>query len=162
MAISTLIVAGGLSSAAWAHHDSGTLPLKETDKADACVADGQQIRVSVKGASHQGLVKVELYKPADKFLKDETRKIRVAADDKPFRVCINIDAPGTFAIAGYNDLDADRKLDKSWNFKPQEPFGVVNSDRLKKKKRPKFKQVSFDVGVNGVDVDLILVDPKAD
>ena len=160
--ISGLMIAGGFAPSVWAHHDSDSLPLVETDKADVCAPGTQQIRVTVKGAQHQGLVKVELYKPEDKFLKDETRKVRVPAHNEPFQVCINLDAPGTYAIAGYNDLDADRKLDKTWKFRPKEPFGVVNQHRLKKKKRPKFEQISFEVGATGVDVDLILVDPKAD
>lgn len=150
------------SGAAHAHHETDSLPLFERDLADACDDSGQQIRVTVKGAQHQGLAKVELYRPDDKFLKDESRKVRVPASDEPFRVCINIPEPGTYAIVGYNDLDADRKLDKTWNFKPKEPFGVVNAHRLTKKKRPKFHEVSFEVGSEGADVDLILVDPKAD
>jgi len=153
-----LVVLSGFSPA-FAHHESDTLPLFPRDAADACVDGSQQIRVTVKDAQHKGLVKVELYRPDDKFLRDETRKARVAASDIPFRVCFDIAEPGTYAIVGYNDLDADRKLDKKL-FKPKEPFGAVNSDKLKnRKKRPKFKQVSFEVGPQGADVDLILVDP---
>ncbi len=148
------------TSAAQAHHESETLPLRAGDAADTCVANSQQIRVTVKGTTHKGLLKVELYKPDDKFLKDESRKVRLPAKDGPMMVCLNIDAPGTFAVTGYHDLDADRSLDKSWNFKPKEPFGVVNAETLKEKKRPKFEQVSFEVGPKGADVILILVDPK--
>lgn len=149
------------SSSAYAHHETETLPLYPRDAADVCDDNALQVRVTVKDAFHQGLAKVELYKPNDKWLKDETRKVRVPASDKPFRVCMNLESVGTYAIVGYNDLDADRKLDKSITFKPKEPFGVVNQDRLKKKARPKFDQVSFEVGPGGIDVDLILVDPRA-
>jgi len=156
-----MVMAMVFAAPAAAHHDTDTLPLYPRDMADACDDTAQQIRVTVKGAQHKGLVKVELYKPDDKFLKDESRKVRVPASDEPFRVCMNVDAPGTYAVAGYNDLDANRKIKMSWTFKPKEPFGVVNSDRLKKKKRPKFHQVSFEVGAEGADVTLILVDPNA-
>ncbi len=160
--ILSALITAGIASSAFAHHETDSLPLFPADAADTCDDTAMQIRVTVKGAQHKGIAKVEFYRPNDKFLKDETRKVRVPASDKPFRVCINIDEPDTFAVAGYNDLDADRKLDKSFPFKPKEPFGVVNSDRLKKKKRPKFKEVSFEVGPGGADVVLILVDPKAD
>ena len=154
--IATLMTISGAQQAL-AHHETDSLPLYPRDAADQCVDDGLQIRVTVEGAQHKGLVKVELYSPDDKFLKDETRKVRVPASDEPFRVCMNIDAPGTYAVAGYNDLDADRKIDKKL-FKPDEPFGVVNSDKVEGKKRPKFHQVSFEVGEKGADVKLILID----
>lgn len=154
------LMISAFTAPAFAHHETDTLPLYPRDKADACDDNTMQIRVTVKGASHVGLAKVELYKPDDNWLKDETRKVRVPAEDGPFRVCINVNEVGTYAIAGYHDQDANRKLNKSFPFKPKEPFGVVNQDKLKKKKRPKFKQVSFEVGPGGVDVDLILIDPK--
>lgn len=146
---------------AHAHHETDSLPLYPHDKPDVCVENGQQIRVTVKGAQHKGIAKVEFYKPHNKWLKDEYRKVRVPANDAPFRVCINVDEIGTYAVVGYNDLDADRRLDKKWNFKPKEPFGAVNAHKLKKKKIPKFDQVSFEVGPTGIDVELIYVDPKS-
>ena len=155
-----LMILGMIAPAATAHHETDSLPLYPRDAADVCDASATQIRVTVTGAAHQGLAKVELYKPEDNWLKDETRKVRVEAQDGPFQVCMNVE-PGTYAIVGYHDRNANRKLDKKFPFKPKEPFGVVNQDRLTKKKRPKFKQVSFVVAEGGIDVDLILVDPKA-
>ncbi len=148
-----------IAGSTWAQDNSSELPLYPRDAADVCDDNATQIRVTVTGASAQGIAKVELYKPEDNWLKDETRKVRVAAQDGPFRVCMTVE-PGTYAIAGYHDQNANRKLDKKFPFKPKEPFGVVNQDRLTKKKRPKFKQVSFVVAEGGADVNLILVDPK--
>jgi len=145
----------------YGHHETDSLPLTAIDAADQCQDGVTQIKVNVSGASHEGIAKIELYKPEDNWLKDETRKVRVPAEGGVFTVCLTVE-PGTYAIAGYHDQNANRKLDKKFPFKPKEPFGVVNQDRLTKKKRPKFKQVSFVVGEGGSVVDLILVDPKDD
>lgn len=162
----TALAALSAAPAAYAHHESGELPIYERDLPDTCVPGAQQIRVTIIGATHKGLVKLELYSDAspDDFLEKDgrLRRIRVPARDEPISVCINVDAPGRFAVAGYHDLDADRRLDKKWNFKPKEPYGLSNNPKFKVRKKPSFDVAAFDVSASGADIDFILVDLTKD
>ena len=143
-----------------AHHDSGELELYPDDAGDACIAGAQQIRVTVHGVYHEGIMKLELYNDEEGFLqkKGRLRPIRVPAEDGPQTICINVDEPGRYAVSGYHDRDGDRKLDKKWNFTPKEPYGVSNNPKIKAKRMPKFEECAFDVPTNGTDIDIILVD----
>ncbi len=148
------------SGAALAHHDSGELELYPDDAGDACIPGTQQIRVTIHGVYHQGIMKLELYNDEEGFLqkKGRLRPIRVPAEDGPQTICINVDEPGAYAVSGYHDRDGDRKLDKKWNFTPKEPYGVSNNPKIKSKRMPKFGESSFNVPSNGIDIDIILVD----
>ncbi len=153
-----------MAMSAFADHESGALPIYPRDMPDSCVAGSMQIRVTVKGATHKGLVKIELYDDEDTsdFLekKGRLRRIRVPGSDSPISFCINVDREGQYALAGYHDLDADRRLDKKW-LKPSEPLGLSSSN-FTGKKRPKFEDAAFDVGPLGADIDFNLVDLKKD
>ncbi len=155
-----------MSFEASAHHETGELPIYERDLPDQCIPGAQQIRVTIKDATHVGMVKLELYsdaKPKDFLEKDgRLRRIRVPAQDEPISLCINVDKPGRYAIAGYHDLDADRRLDKKWNFKPKEPYGLSNNPKFKTARKPDFDEAAFDVGPAGADIDFILVDLSKD
>lgn len=121
--------------------------------------DALQIRVTVHNVSKVGILKLELFGER-KFLKKEgkLRRIRVpAADDKQI-VCINLPAPGEYAVVGYHDKDGDRRLKKAWNYKPKEPYGLSNNPKIKSLKIPKFSQASLSVPMEGVDIDIHLVD----
>jgi uncharacterized protein (DUF2141 family) len=159
------VVAAGifLSGTALAHHDSDTLELYPRDASDPCVENSLQIRVNVIGVTHMGIMKLELYNSNKGFLKKKgrLRPIRVAAEDGPQKICINVPKPGRYAVAGYHDLDANRKVKKSWDFTPKEPYGLSNNPEFKKKRRPKFEEAAFDVGPQGADIDFILVDLQA-
>lgn len=152
----------GLSSNALAHHDSNTLELYPRDVADACIPGSLQIRVTINEISHVGLMKLELYAEEKGFLekKGRLRVIRVPAEDAPQLICINVPAPGSYAIAGYHDKDADRKLDKKWNFTPKEPYGLSNNPEFEALRMPKFSEAEFDVPANGRDIIINLVDLK--
>ena len=162
----TLTLSALVSTSAFAHHDSGELPIFPRDLPDTCVPGAMQIRVTIKDATHEGMVKLELYseaQPKDFLEKDgRLRRIRVPAQDEPILVCINVDKPGRFAVAGYHDLDADRRLDKKWNFKPKEPYGLSNNPKFKTKRKPKFEEAAFEVTNFGADIDFILVDLNKD
>ena len=86
------------------------------------------------------------------------RRIRVPAQDGPQKVCINLPAPGEYAVVGYHDKDGDRRLKKAWNFKPKEPYGLSNNPEIKSLRLPKFSETGFAVPMQGVDIDLHLVD----
>lgn len=160
----TILALGTLSlfcSAASADH-AEELELYSDDAGATCDTNALQIRVTVQNVSHEGIMKLELYNSEDGFLTKKARlkSYRVPAEDAPQKICINVPEPGPYAVTGYHDQDGNRKLKQKWNFTPKEPYGVSNNPR--QKKRPKFEDAVFDVGMTGADIELILVDLQAD
>lgn len=135
------------------------LELYDKDKADTCVPGALQIRVNVHNVSEGGILKLELF-GENNFLKKEgkLRRIRVPAENGPQKVCINLPRPGEFAVVGYHDKDGNRRLKKAWNFKPKEPYGLSNNPKIKSLRLPKFSETGFLVPMEGVDIDIHLVD----
>ena len=149
-----------LSQTAFGHHDTQSLELYPRDASDACIADSLKIRVTVNNVSHVGLMKLELYAEEDGFLekKGRLRRVRVEALDGPQLICINVPTAGEYAIAGYHDIDGNRKLKKKWDFTPKEPYGLSNNPEIRKRRVPKFEESVFDVFENGADITINLVD----
>jgi uncharacterized protein (DUF2141 family) len=135
------------------------LELYNKEKADTCVPGALQIRVSVNNVSEGGILKLELF-GENNFLKKEgkLRRIRVPAANSPQKVCINLPAPGEYAVVTYHDVDGDRRLKKAWNFKPKEPYGLSNNPEIKSLRLPKFSETGFSVPMEGVDIEIDLVD----
>lgn len=135
------------------------LTLYDKDKDDTCVPGALQIRVMVHNVSDGGILKLELFGEND-FLKKEgkLRRIRVPAVNGPQKICINLPAPGEYAVVGYHDKDGDRRLKKAWNYKPKEPYGLSNNPKIKSLRLPKFSETGFSVPMEGVDIDIHLVD----
>ena len=137
------------------------LELYDRDVADKCVPDSLQIRTVINGVTKKGLVKVELFGEKDFMKKSgKLRRIRVPAEDKSVMVCINVPAPGLYAISSYHDRNGDRKFDKSWNFKPKEPYGLSNNPKIETLRLPKWSETNFDVPLTGADITINLVDLK--
>ena len=132
-----------------------TLELYERDASDECVADTTQIRVTAHNIHAEGILKLELYNSKDGFLykKGRLRRVRVEAKDSPMVVCINVLKAGVYAVAGYHDLDGNRKLKQKWDFTPKEPYGLSNNPEYKKK-LPKFNDAAFNVGEKGTDIEI--------
>lgn len=125
---------------------------------DTCDPDLLQVRVTVNNIEDGGALVVELYNDdADNFLSKEARlrRVRLPATDGPMAICITIESTGTYALASYHDIDADRKLDRKWNFLPKEPFALSLNRRLKLRK-PRLEEAAFEVGESGIDLDLNL------
>lgn len=135
------------------------LKLFDRDKADTCVPGALQMRVTVHNVSKTGIVKLELF-GEHKFLKKEgkLRRIRVPAEDGSQLICINLPTPGEYAIVGYHDIDGDRRLKKAWNYKPKEPYGLSKNPKIKSMRLPKFSETAINVPMEGVDIDIHLVD----
>lgn len=135
------------------------LPLYDTDKADTCVDGALQIRVTVHNITPEGIVKLELF-GENNFMKSKgkLRRIRVPAEEGPQLACINLPTPGRYAVVGYHDKNGDRKLKKAWNFKPLEPYGLSNNPDIRALRLPKFSETSFEVPLEGVDIDINFVD----
>ena len=135
------------------------LELYDKDKADTCVPGALQIRATVHNVTKVGILKLELFGER-KFLKKEgkLRRIRVPAADDKQTVCINLPLPGEYAVVGYHDKDGNRRLKKAWNYKPKEPYGISNNPKIKALKIPKFSSAAITVPMEGVDIDIHLVD----
>lgn len=151
-------------SAAFADETSKEeLELYPRDASDECIADALQIRVKIFGVTQVGIMKIELYDADDGFLmkSGRLRSIRDAAIDGPQMMCANVSSPGTYGVAAYHDKDGNRKLKKKWDFTPREPYGLSNNPDIKSRRIPKWEEASFEVGPNGADIEIILVDLKA-
>lgn len=125
---------------------------------DVCDPETLQVRIEINNVEAGGVLVVELYNDdADNFLSKEARlrRIRVPATDGPMSMCLALDSIGTYALAGYHDKDADRKLDRKWNFLPKEPFALSLNRRLKLRK-PRLEEAAFEVGEDGIDLELNL------
>ncbi|MEO9971612.1 MAG: DUF2141 domain-containing protein [Hyphomonadaceae bacterium] len=125
---------------------------------DMCDPELLQVRIDVNNVEAGGALVVELYNDdADNFLSKEARlrRIRIPATDGPMSMCLTLGSTGTYALAGYHDKDADRKLDRKWNFLPKEPFALSLNRRLKLRK-PRLEEAAFEVGEDGIDLDLNL------
>ncbi|WP_409431811.1 DUF2141 domain-containing protein [Litorimonas sp. RW-G-Af-16] len=146
---------GPISSAGLEHG----LELYEFDGDDTCVPGALQIRATFHNTTADGILKAELFSERD-FMKSKgkLRRIRVPAKAEKTQICINLPAPGDFAVVGYHDRDGNRKLKKAWNFKPKEPYGLSNNPEIKALRLPKWSETRFAVPMTGADIDIYLVD----
>lgn len=161
LAISFPLIFAGTSMAVAEDSELGpvvhpTLELYASDASDNCVADSLQIRVTAQNIYPEGILKLELYNSEDGFLfkKGRLHRVRVEAKQSPMQVCIDVPEPGTYAVAGYHDIDGSRKLKKKWDFTPKEPYGLSNNPIYKSKKLPKFQEAAFNVGEKGADIEI--------
>jgi len=136
------------------------LDIRSHEAADECNAEISQIRVTVNGVSYGGILTVGLYDDPHHFLVKQGRKrhIRIPATEEQHIVCINLDNHGTYAVAAYHDLDADRKLKRRWNMLPGEPFGLSNNPQPVMG-LPKFSDSAFTTRGLGADITINLNQP---
>ncbi len=139
-----------------------TLEIYRDELPDKCNPNAFQVRVTVRNVTAQGILTLELYNDPENFLdkKGRVRRVRVPAQNGPQTVCMTIQNPGRYAVAGYHDLDGNRKLKKSMLKVPKEPFALSNNPKFKKLKFPKFSDSAFRVGPKGANIVLELVDIK--
>lgn len=136
------------------------LELYDTDAADKCILGFHQVRVTINNVSREGILKLDLMIEND-FMRSSSklRRIRVPAEDGPMRVCIHVPGAGEYAVVGYHDVDGDRKLNKKWNFRPKEPFGLSNNPVIESLRLPRWEETRFTVPHDGVEIAINLVDP---
>ena len=134
--------------------------IKPHEAPDVCNARIAQVRVTVNNVGAGGVLNVELYDDPEHFLFKEgrKRKVRIPAAEGQQRVCMNLEQPGTYAVAVYHDRDGDRKLKKHWNLLPREPFGLSNNPE-NHNGFPKFGDAAFTTGNLGADILIDLMQP---
>lgn len=139
---------------------SEQLDIRPNEAADLCDANVAQVRVTVNNVGAGGILSVELYHDPDNFLnkKGRTQRIRIPASAGSDKVCFNIEAQMTYAVAAYHDVDGNRKLRKRWNKMPDEPFGLSNNPKLKFG-FPKFSNSAFTTDKLGADITINLQEP---
>jgi len=136
------------------------LDIRPYEAPDECNNDVKQVRVTVNGVSFGGILTVGLYNDPDHFLfkKGRKQRIRIPATDEQHTVCFNLDEHGTYAVAAYHDIDADRKLKRRWNLLPGEPFGLSNNPE-QFMGFPKFHDSAFTTEGTGADIVIELRQP---
>ncbi len=136
------------------------LDIRPYEATDECNADIAQIRVTINGVSFGGILTVGLYDDPNHFLFKQGRKrrIRVPATDEQHIVCFNLDEHGTYAVAAFHDIDANRKLKRHWNMLPGEPFGLSNNPQ-QYMGLPKFSDSEFATDGLGADITIDLLQP---
>lgn len=153
LAWATLLVMLSLFIAMGADAAEPSFNIKPQEAPEPCDAKVPQIRVTVNNVKAGGVLNVELYDDPEHFLfkKGRKRKVRVPAAAGPQIVCMNLDRPGTYAVAVYHDRDGDRKLKKQWNLLPSEPFGLSNNPD-NPYSFPKFSDSAFTTHARGADI----------
>lgn len=141
-------------------HASEALRIEQHEAPDVCNKNSAQVRVTVNGMGSGGVLNVELYDDPENFLfkKGRKRKVRIPAAEGQQKVCMNLDQPGTYAVAVYHDKDGNRKLKKHWNLLPDEPFGLSNNPE-QQSGFPKFSDSAFTTGSLGADIVIDLKQP---
>ena len=135
------------------------LDIRPHEQPDLCVANAGQISVTINGVTEGGILTVELYNPSKRdFLRKASRvkRVRIPAMEGQQIVCFTPPAPGRYAIAAYDDQDADRDLDQKWNKLPDEPFGLSTNPKLRLG-FPRFDEADFEVPAEGVAITINLV-----
>jgi len=140
-----------------ASEEASILDIRPDEAAAVCGAQPLQVEVTVTNTTAQGILAVELYEENEPdFLTSRARlhRIRVPAEADQQTVCFDIPSPGVYAVATYQDVDADRRFDRRL-FLPAEPFGLSNNPRLRLRK-PRFREAAFTVGEEGASVSIAL------
>ena len=135
-----------------------TLDIRPYEAPAVCGAQTPQLEVHVTGVEARGILTVELYTPSKRdFLRKASRlkRIRVPAENGSQTVCFNLPAAGTYALAAYHDVDADRDLARHWNMMPAEPF-AISSDKPLRLGVPKFEEAAFSAGEKTTWIELEL------
>ncbi len=116
--------------------------------------------MTVNGVGSGGVLNVGLYDDPEHFLfkKGRKRTVRIPAAEGQQKVCIDLEQPGTYAVAAYHDIDANRKLKMRWNMLPGEPFGLSNNPE-QHIGFPKFSESAFTTSSLGADIVIDLKQP---
>lgn len=92
------------------------------------------LTVDVKGLTKKGMLYVGLYTPGNRFaeLSDSFKTVALTITNQTEAVATFADLPrGEYAIAIYQDINGNKKLDTNLFGYPKEPFGFSNNIKPK-------------------------------
>jgi len=125
----------------------------------SCKGEPREIRIVIRNVKRaEGLVTADLYANNEQgFLHKEGRiaRARFAARAPVTVLCINAPTTDDFAVAVYQDKNANTKLDKGAFGIPAEPYGVSNNPKMRFA-APKVGEALFHVPDAGATVEIEL------
>lgn len=108
--------------------------------------EGCQLTVKISGKiSKKGNIKVNLYNPKVKFLKESYKVIKILAKDFKGEATFTKIPKGNYAIFVEHDENNNDKLDKNFIGMPKEAMGCSNGAKGGMFGPPKFKEAQFKV-----------------
>jgi len=122
------------------------------------------VKIQVSGfKAFKGSLHISVYKDEQTFLKDGKEVITkiVQVNDSSHVDTYFCDLPsGWYAVALYQDLDNNNKMNRGFLGIPSEPYGLSNNIRPRFSV-PKFEQCRFYVsGTGKKDVTIALINPN--
>ena len=100
--------------------------------------NNETLTITVKDVKPgRGNIVVEVYDSKAYFFKKSVVKRTVKAADKQVEVTLDI-APGTYAIAIYQDVNENKLFDRNFIGLPKEPYGLSNNFK------PRFAAPTFE------------------
>lgn len=119
-------------------------------------AIAQKLQIHVDNASKKGTIYIALYNTATTWAKphDAFKKWTIAQGTNPVFTSPQL-PPGEYAIAIYQDINGNKKIDKNWVGIPTEPFAFSNNVRPVVS-APTFKQCKFSLGEKDVTLHIKL------
>lgn len=154
-----------LASAAVAFLTNGASAKKNQDPEKfnfehvSCNGADNQIRLVVSGVKRStGRITADLYRnQEDGFLKKRGRitQVKFAARAPVTSFCIIAPKTGSYAIAVYQDENANDNFDKGPLGMPAEPWGISNNPKVRFKPPPVEKAL-FEVNPAGAEVEIKL------
>ena len=135
----------------------------DTDQFDfehvSCKGELNEVRIVITGIKDSaGLVVADMYPNREEnFLRGKGRikKVKFAARAPVTKFCMTTPEDGKFAIAIYQDRNANGEFDKNGLGLPAEPWGLSNNPKIRFK-APSAKQTVFDVSADGAKVKIDL------
>lgn len=125
----------------------------------SCKGAPNEIRIIIRNVKKSvGLMTADLYNnDPDGFLQRAGRvnQVRFAAKAPVTAFCIDAPAPNSYAIAVYQDKNANKTFDKNALGLPAEPYGVSNNPPMRFAP-PKLADSLFDVDAGGATVEIDL------
>jgi uncharacterized protein (DUF2141 family) len=102
------------------------------------ISDTANLKITVKNIRPgKGDISVAVFDSAKNFFKKPVASQTVKADSETLNFSFGL-PEGIYAVAVYQDINENRKLDKGWFNIPKEPYGLSNNFR------PKFSAPTFD------------------
>jgi uncharacterized protein (DUF2141 family) len=126
--------------------------------ADITGAATARLTVRVLGVqAGEGHVALALYATAGSFRKrtDAVASDRIAPQSPTVDWTVEGLQPGTYAVAVYQDLNGNGRLDRPGLGPPSEPYGFSN-DARGTFGPPRFDRAAFDVGPGSLSIEITL------